>query len=40
MAEKKDPKQEESKDKKDTSLDRAYRSLMGEKGEEDKKRGA
>lgn len=37
MAEKKDPKEEESKDKKDTALDRAYRSLMGEKAEEGKK---
>ena len=35
MAEKKDPKEE--KPKEDTSLDKLYRTLMGEKG--DKKKG-
>lgn len=38
MAEK-DPKEEKSKDKKDTMLDRAYRSIMGEKPGDDKKKG-
>jgi len=37
MPGKKDPKEEESKDKKETALDRAYNTLMGNKGEEDKK---
>ena len=38
MADKKDPKEEKSKDKKaDTTLDKLYRGIMGE---EDKKKGA
>ena len=40
MADKKDPKQEESKDKKETALDRAYNTLMGGKPEDDKKKDA
>ena len=39
MSEKKDPKEEESKDKKETVLDRAYNTLMGNKASDDKKKG-